>query len=243
MSSNKSNTVLITGCSRGIGLGLVKEYLRQGFQVVATCRTPEIAMALADVLKKHHQRPPIKLDVGSLNSIQDCQKEIMNNHESIDVLVNNAAISNKEHPDDPACSVDLKEFQEVMKINVTGVLALTQAFIPLLRKSSNNPRVINISSEVGSISSSSRFSSTSYQTSKAALNMLTKCFANDAKSKNIVFVSMEPGWVRTALGGSKNRNPPLSIEESATGIIKVAHTVPIEKSGCFVGLDGREIPY
>ena len=222
MSSNKSSTVLITGCSRGIGLGLVKEYLRQEFQVIATCRTPEIAMALADVLKKYHQRPPIKLDVGSLNSIQECQKEIMNNHESIDVLVNNAAISNKEHPDDPACSVDLKEFQEVLKINVTGVLALTQAFIPLLRKSSTkNPRVINISSEVGSISSSCRFSSTSYQTSKAALNMLTKCFANDAK--NIVFVSMEPGWVRTALGGSKNRNPPLSIEESATGIIKVAH--------------------
>jgi len=86
MSSNKSSTVLITGSSRGIGLGLVNEYLRQGFQVIATCRTPEIAMALADVLKKYHQRPPIKLDVGSLNSIQDCQKEIMNNHESIDVL-------------------------------------------------------------------------------------------------------------------------------------------------------------
>ena len=241
MSSNKSSTVLITGSSRGIGLGLVNEYLRQGFQVIATCRTPEIAMALADVLKKYHQRPPIKLDVGSLNSIQDCQKEIMNNHESIDVLVNNAAISNKEHPDDPACSVDLKEFQDVMKINVTGVLALTQAFIPLLKKSTKNPRVINISSEVGSISTSSRFSSTSYQTSKAALNMLTKCFASDAK--NIVFISMEPGWVRTALGGSKNRNPPLSIEESATGIIKVAHNIPMEKSGCFVGIDGREIPY
>ena len=86
MSSNKSSTVLITGSSRGIGLGLVNEYLRQGFQVIATCRTPEIAMALADVLKKYHQRPPIKLDVGSLNSIQDCQKEIMNNYESIDVL-------------------------------------------------------------------------------------------------------------------------------------------------------------
>ena len=157
------------------------------------------------------------------------------------ISVNNAAISNKEHPDDPACSVDLKEFQDVMKINVTGVLALTQAFIPLLKKSTKNPRVINISSEVGSISTSSRFSSTSYQTSKAALNMLTKCFASDAK--NIVFISMEPGWVRTALGGSKNRNPPLSIEESATGIIKVAHNIPMEKSGCFVGLDGREIPY
>ena len=86
MSSNKSSTILITGSSRGIGLGLVNEYLRQGFQVIATCRTPEIAMALADVLKKYHQRPPIKLDVGSLNSIQDCQKEIMNNYESIDVL-------------------------------------------------------------------------------------------------------------------------------------------------------------
>jgi len=60
------------------------------------------------------------------------------------ISVNNAAISNKEHPDDPACSVDLKEFQEVMKINVTGVLALTQAFIPLLKKSTKNPRVINI---------------------------------------------------------------------------------------------------
>ena len=80
---------------------------------------------------------------------------------------------------------------------------MTQAFLPFLKKSTKNPRVINISSGLGSMSSSPRFSTTSYQCSKAAVNMLTKCFAYDAK--DIIFVAMHPGWVQTDMGSAKNR--------------------------------------
>ena len=80
---------------------------------------------------------------------------------------------------------------------------MTQAFLPFLKKSTKNPRVINISSGLGSMSSSTRFSTTSYQCSKAAVNMLTKCFAYDAQE--IIFVAMHPGWVQTDMGSAKNR--------------------------------------
>ena len=126
-----------------------------------------------------------------------------------------------------------------MHTNVTGVMMVTQAFIPLLLKANSNPRVINISSGLGSISSSPRFTTTSYQCSKAALNMMTKCFAYDVQK--IVFVAMHPGWVQTDMGSTKDRSPPVPIEESAQGIIKFAHEVPLSKSGCFIGFDGNSI--
>ena len=139
-----------------------------------------------------------------------------------------------------ATDVKLEEFNEVMNTNVTGVLSVTQAFVPLLKKS-DAPRVINISSQLGSMASSPGFSTTSYQCSKAALNMLTKCCAFDIPE--VVFVSVHPGWVQTDMGQSKNRKAPVSIEDSASGIFKYALEVPKEKSGCFIGFDGKSIEY
>ena len=140
---SSSQTVLITGCSRGLGLGLCKEYLNRGFQVIATCRTPEKAAELSEVLTKYGQRPPLALDVSSLVSVEACKDRIAKEISSIDVLVNNAGISNKNHPDEMATSVDPKEFTEVMNTNVTGILAVTQAFIPLLKKGAISYRIRN----------------------------------------------------------------------------------------------------
>ena len=91
------------------------------------------------------------------------------------------------------------------------------------------------------LSHSARFTTTSYQCSKAALNMMTKCFAYDVQK--IVFVAMHPGWVQTDMGSTKDRSPPVPIEESAQGIIKFAHEVPLSKSGCFIGFDGNSIEF
>ena len=90
--------ILITGCSRGIGLGLVKEYISQGFRVIATCRNPSQAIELTEVLKKNGQREPLALDVSSLDSIEKCKVQITKENDSIDILINNAGISNKDHP-------------------------------------------------------------------------------------------------------------------------------------------------
>ena len=149
-------TVLITGCSRGLGLGLVKEYISMNFKVLATCRNPGRANDLQTVLSDANQTEAFSLDVSDPASVQACKDEVIKSGvDKIDVLVNNAGISNKDHPDDPASKTDTSEFNFVMQTNVTGVLATTNAFLPLLKKS-QDAKVINISSLLGSMSASPR---------------------------------------------------------------------------------------
>lgn len=235
-----SKIVLVTGSSRGIGLGIVKEYLERGYQVLATCRDPEKATLLTETLTKHGQKPPFRMDVACEKSIKDCKLAILRETERLDVLVNNAGMSNRNHPDDPASTTDPLEFNEILNTNVTGVLMTSQAFLPLLLKSPE-PRVINISSSLGSIGESPRFTSTSYQCSKSALNMLTKCLAQDVKG--VVFVAVHPGWVQTDMGSSKNRRPPVPVLDSAKGIIDTAHGIGIDKTGSFVDYQGKHLKY
>ena len=142
--------------------------------------------------------------------------------------------------DDPASSCDAKEFDLVQHTNVTGVLMTTQAFLPMLDKS-NDPKVVNISSGLGSCTASPRFSTTAYQCSKASLNMLTKCFADQVK--HVSFVAIHPGWVQTDMGQSKNRQAPVSVQASASGIFRVSKDLTRDKSGGFYNFEGDSIPY
>jgi len=238
MSSAK--TALITGCSRGIGLGLVKEYVTRGYKVLATCRQPENAIALKEFLEKSGQKSAISLDVTSAASIEACCESISKENQKIDLLINNAGISNKEHPDDLASGTDATEFDHIMHTNVTSCLSMTQKFLPLLRQG-ESPMVINISSGLGSLTQSPRYTTTSYQCSKAALNMLTKCFADDVK--DVVFVAMHPGWVQTDMGSSKGRNAPVTIVDSAKGIANVARGITSDQSGIFMSYDGSVMDY
>ena len=93
-----TKTVLITGCSRGIGLGLVKECIKNGLTVIATARTPEKATELCEVLSKNGQREPLTLDTSSVSSVESCKSQIVQEYERLDILINNAGISNKNHP-------------------------------------------------------------------------------------------------------------------------------------------------
>ena len=235
-----AGTVLITGCSRGIGFGLVQEYVKREWKVIATCRNPKDAQQLNDFMAKNGLNPPIALDISSMSSIESCKSEILSSVSKLDVLVNNAGISNKNHPDDLASRTDAKEFDHIMHTNVTSVLSMTQAFLPLLQKGTN-PKVINLSSGLGSMAASPRYTTTSYQCSKAALNMLTKCFADE--NKDVLFVAIHPGWVQTDMGSAKNRSPPVTVSQSAQGIVEVAHNVKKENSGIFISFDGSTIPY
>ena len=160
---------LITGCSRGVGLGLVKEYVSRGYQVIATCRNPENATALKEFLTEVGQKSAMPLDVSCKSSIEACCLAINKENKKIDLLINNAGISNKEHPDDLASNTDATEFDHIMHTNVTSCLSMTQAFLPLLRKS-QEPMVINISSGLGSLTQSPRYTTTSYQCSKEKNN-------------------------------------------------------------------------
>ncbi len=191
------------------------------------------------VLDAGKQGPPLACDVASDASIADCLKAFSARHDHLDLLVNNAGISTPDHPDDPATGIRREDLLRVLDVNVAGVCAVTQAFLPLLRK---NGRVMNVSSLLGSVElSRGATSATSYRCSKASLNMLTTMFANEVA--DVTFVSMHPGWVQTDMGGSKGRKAPVTVEQSVVGMLDTLEKRTLADSGSFWGFDGTALPY
>ena len=147
-------TVFITGSSRGLGLGLefTKQYLERGYQVIASCRTPEKAIALQDLKKQYSNTLSIiQLDVTKENERDKAFNETKKLFGSIDILINNAGIisgdgKNLYHLGD----VHKEDFMKVLEINSLAPLLMSEKFLPLLKKGTN-AKIINMTSQNGSI--------------------------------------------------------------------------------------------
>ena len=234
--------VLITGASRGIGLGLVKEFLSKGYQIVATCRNPDKAVDLSKVLQDANQEPAVTLDVTSDESIAALQNYLRSNQIIVRHLVSNAGISTPGHPVEDPDAIKRKEMLAVFDTNVAGVARVTEACGVL--SNGDGGKVINISSSMGSVSrtlSSGSYYATSYRCSKAALNMLTSCFS--LQFPNTIFTMVHPGWVQTDMGGSGGRTADITVQESACGIFSVFKTLDKSMSGKFFDWKGDEVSF
>merc|ERR1711892_1113351 len=188
--------ILITGCSRG--MGMVRCCAGAGLQVVATCRNPDKATELAALLESVGQPPALALDTTDPASLLRVANICWTKYGKLDILLNNAGVATKNHPHDPPEHLNVSEMVNVFQTNVGGTCAATQAFLPLLRKSSS-PRVLAISSFLGSISKnlpseSNFYMATSYRCSKSALNQLIKCLSLDIPE--VTFLSVSPGHVQ-----------------------------------------------
>jgi NAD(P)-dependent dehydrogenase (short-subunit alcohol dehydrogenase family) len=150
-----------------------------------------------------------------VNSIKDF---VIDKFGRLDVLVNNAGIHLDS--DKRGLDVPLNEVRETFEVNVNGPLRLSQAFLPLM-KEHNYGRVVNVSSNMGSLSKMSG-QSAAYRMSKAALNAMTRVLASEMRGHNIKINTMSPGWVRSDMGGP---SAPRSLEEGADTIIWLA-TLP-----------------
>ena len=237
-----SEVVLITGASRGIGLGLVKEFLCKGFAVVATCRNPDKAVDLAKVLQDANQKPAVRLDVTNDESVAALKDYLRSNQIMVRHLVNNAGISTPGHPVEDPDAIIRKEMLAVFDTNVAGVARVTEACGVL--SNGDGGKVINISSGMGSVGrtlSSGSYYATSYRCSKAALNMLTACFS--LQFPNTFFTMVHPGWVQTDMGGSGGRTADISVQESASGIFTVFKNLDKSMSGKFLDWKGDEVPF
>ncbi|ELR11475.1 Short chain oxidoreductase [Acanthamoeba castellanii str. Neff] len=252
-------TALVTGASRGIGLQLVKELLGEGYAVVATCRAPATSTGLQDLLHTRQRGRllgVVPLDVSDGRSVTAALATVTGELglTSLDVLINNAGVATAKHPDEPVLEATAEDMQSVFTTNVVGPMLVTQTFYPLLLASSSSsslasalPKVVNVSSRMGSISlyqdiSRGGATSASYRVSKAALNMLTKCFAVE-HADECIHIAIHPGWVQTELGSSHGRKPPVTPEQSAKGIVSVLQGLKKDDNGSFFNFDGQQLAW
>lgn len=228
--------ILITGANRGIGLALVQGYLQRDAHVFAAVRHPQRATALQTLASAQPDRLTLlTLDVNDLPSIQAAADALRQQTDVIDILINNAAI-NPPDEDQTLEYIDFKTMVDVFRTNSAGPLMIVQQFLSFLRRSAA-ARVANISSEEGSISEKRSGGSYAYRTSKTALNMISRLLAHDLARYGIIVVPLDPGWVRTDMGG---RYASLAPETSARGVMRVIDGLTQADSGRYLAYDGSE---
>jgi NAD(P)-dependent dehydrogenase (short-subunit alcohol dehydrogenase family) len=226
-------TALITGANRGIGFQTAKELAARGFRVFVGTRDERAgAAAVASV---GNNAEVLVVDVADSKSIAAAARALADKTDRLDVLINNAGI----YPDHGVSILDVTRDRmiETLQTNTFGPIEVTQAFLPLLRKS-DEARVINVSSGYGQLDGLSS-GVPSYCLSKLALNGVTIMLAQALRSDRIAVNSVCPGWVRTDMGGA---NADRSVEEGADTILWLASEAPATLTGKFFR-DRAEIPW
>ncbi len=236
--------VLITGAGRGIGLELARQYAARGDRVLAGCRDIERAPGLRALIDQHRDQVSVlPLEVTDVSSLTGAVQQAHRAVEGLDILINNAAINpgdvTVEGPDGQRL-LDATRTLEVFNINVVAPVRVAQAFTSLLMHGTS-PRVINISSGAGSLTyATDGGDGYSYAASKAGLNMMTRTYAWSVRDQGITVVMIDPGWVKTDMGGA---GADLAPEESGRGLLAVIDGLTPEDTGRFLRYDGSEVPW
>ena len=226
---------LVSGANRGLGFEMTRQLLARGDRVVAACRQPGKALALTRLAAEHpgklHVMP---LDLADPRTIAELARQIGALDVDVDLLVNNAGVL-VEH--ERFGAIEPKSLRDSFAVNAEGAFLLAQALNPHLADSA---KIVNLSSTLGSITSTSSLYSPSYAMSKAALNMATRLLSIALAERNIVVISMSPGWVRTDMGGA---GAPLKPEASIASMLRVIDHLKRSDSGRFLSQNGETIPW
>jgi NAD(P)-dependent dehydrogenase (short-subunit alcohol dehydrogenase family) len=230
--------ILITGANRGIGMATVREYLKQnGVHIFATCRNPDSAQELQSLAQHHpNSLTIIPLEVTDQSSIEMAFKSIAAKVDGLDIVINNAGIN---PPGQSFSAITAQLMLRVLEVNTVAPVMIAKAAFELL-KNGSNPRLVHISSDMGSLSQRTYGGDYGYCSSKAALNMAMRGMAVDLRRFDITTVALDPGWVQTDMGGT---GASLKPEESAQGIVKVISGLTANDSGRYLAYDGSEHPW
>lgn len=228
-------TILITGANRGIGLEFTKQYLSQNYKVLACCRDSSQAEQLKQLQGDFaSELLIIELDLNSEASLQQLKTTLAK--APIDIVINNAAIFKLE---DAHYQLNSKSWQNFFQTNAIAPYLIAQLLMENIELGTQK-KIINISSEMGSMSLNHEGGYTPYRASKAALNAITKNLAIEVKAKHITVVAIHPGWVQTDMGGS---NGLLSPAASVAAMRSLIAQFRINDSGKFYDYTGKELAW
>jgi len=250
---NDTRVALITGANQGVGLQVAKELAAKGHAVLVGSREFERGEAAAQEIGQG--AIAVQLDVTDAASIAAAAERIRTEIGRLDLLVNNAGISNTTKGDlslveygkvSQASNASLDEVRAVWETNVFGVLAVYQAMLPLLRESPN-ARIINVSSGVGSLTLNADpnypyhpYFGPIYPASKTALNAITLAMIVELESTDIKVNLVSPGFTSTNLNGYEGTE---SVEDGSREVVRVALLGPEDPTGTFTRWEDTTIPW
>lgn len=227
--------VLITGTNRGIGLALVKEFLKRDAMIFAACRNPETASELQALTSE--KLCLIALDISDASSIAASVQAVKAQTEKLDILINNAGIYPKADASaNEFGKLDAQVLNHILETNSIAPVIVTQAYLELLQHGS---KVLFVSSKMGSITLAGT-SGFGYRMSKTALNMAVRIMAQVLAPKGISLITTHPGHVATDMGGAGAAVSPV---ESAQGLIRLLDNLSPEQAGHFYNYTGEELPW
>jgi len=217
---------LITGANKGIGKEIARQLGALGMTVLIGARDPQRGEEAAAELKAEGlDVQAITLDVTDEAGISAAAAKIESDYGRLDILVNNAGIALDRGP---SSTLELADLRRTYETNVFGVFSVTKAFVPLLQKSEAG-RIANMSSGLGSLTQNSDLNGQyagikppAYNSSKAALNMLTVVFAAELKDTKVKVNAADPGYTATDLN---QHSGPRTVEQAATIAVHLA-TLP-----------------
>ncbi len=212
-------TALVTGAGKGIGAEVALTLAARGYRVIACARTAADLTALAS---RHDGIEPHALDVCDPASVARVVRALQARNVTLDVLVNNAGILLDCAP---PSALPLELVRATYETNVFAAITVTQMLLPLMYGSAH-PRIVNVSSGLGSFAnrtdpsySSAAINALAYQTSKSALNAVTLCFAKELGERGFKINAADPGYTSTALNGFSG---PRTTEQAARVIVRLA---------------------
>ncbi len=232
-----SQTIVLTGANRGLGLELARVFAGRGDTVIAGCRNP------ADAADLHAITPHVHaIDLGDEASIGAFVTAV--GDRPVDAVINNAAIDARNlGAADGERDVLVQPYDHFMgeiNVNTWGPLALVRGLLPHLTASGNG-RIVNVSSQVGSMEIGATMGrDLGYSVSKAALNMVTVKLAMRLRDQGVTAIALHPGYMNTAMGGA---NAPMQPSEAAASIADVVDALTIADTGTFKRWDGTTHPW
>jgi NAD(P)-dependent dehydrogenase (short-subunit alcohol dehydrogenase family) len=207
---------LVSGGNRGIGLEVCRQLAEGGYTVVVGSRDEERGRAAAEGLEG--EAIPHQLDVSDAGSVDRMAAFLEDEFGQLDILVNNAAISNDDGQ--RGVDADLDRVKEALEANLFGAWRLCKMAIPLMQRNGYG-RIVNVSTGLASLEDMGG-GSPGYRVSKTALNALTRILASELRGSGILVNAVNPGWVQTDMGGSGATRP---VEEGAEALVWAA-TLP-----------------